>query len=69
MEMMRMILLRRYWSPKCPTYLRNLLRTNEELGLGKNAGQVLKEFPHTSGIDTSMLDGKELGTYRTHIHK
>ena len=36
---------------------------------GKIAGQVLKEFAHTSGIDTSTLDGKELGTYRTRIHK
>ena len=36
---------------------------------GNNAGQVLKEFAHTSGLDTSALDGKELGTYRTRIHK
>ena len=34
---------------------------------GKNAGQVLKEFAHTSGINTSTLDGKELGTYRTSL--
>ena len=31
-EMMRMIFLRRYLSGRCPTYLRNVLRTNEELG-------------------------------------
>ena len=36
---------------------------------GKNAGQIVKEFAHTSGIDTSRLDGKELGTYTTRIHK
>ena len=31
-RMMRMIVLRRCLSGRCPTYLRNLLRTNEDLG-------------------------------------
>lgn len=28
---------------------------------GRNAGQVVKEFAQTSGIDTTRLDGKEVG--------
>lgn len=36
---------------------------------GRNADQVMKEFAHTSGIDTTKLDGKPLDTYRTCIHK
>ena len=31
-RMMTMIVLRRCLSERCPTYLRNLLRTNEDLG-------------------------------------
>ena len=60
-EMMRMILLRRYLSGRCPTYLRNLLRTNEELGHNCSARRNKNLYlltPKSSWLISPLLTGQ-----------